>query len=440
MPGVAQSREERDGHRPTARNRGRGPVLRLSRDAGARTPLTRGHQTNVVSGATMPRIRSGKEYAASSHPRKFARRHGSLPGSLPGGQRVRAGPERRAAAMTRSGRSCWAGFVTLAVLVSGLGAVVAQPVAGAAKRTTKKHKTVEVTSTFRRVIQPADPTNPPTTPPAILPTLTCVRRVGRQQETVFGYDNQGNWSYDAASYNYILDGPERIADLGQPGQFLPGSHPSLFAVRTTRRATWVLEVPSMAEEQAFIPQPTPPRWQVSIKARHRGCAADVPQHFASVGSARFTATSYPDFPVPVDVARDQTGHITGYAVAAPGLQSQSACSPGGVPLEPRVVYGERGDNLVPLSPEQIIADNNGEIYTEVSTRQVADVHVNAGYVSFIFDIYGRCQFGTAVVEASQPLWIFTDYPPAQVSFFIANVNGVDEIDHFEVSPGGVRFR
>lgn len=191
----------------------------------------------------------------------------------------------------------------------------------------------------------------------------------------------------------------------------------------------------MAEQQQFIPNPTPPRWRVSIKGRRAPCAADVPVHFASTSFAGANT-----IPVVVDTARDAFLHITAYAIMPPELFSQTVCSPGGTPLQPRVVYEETGDNLVPLPPEQIIGTTGYAVLTEVAKRQVADVHAVAADFSVRFDVFGRCQFGNEIVEADQPFWTHTTYPPGRFSFSITEVNGLEEVTYIAISPGGVRFR
>lgn len=343
--------------------------------------------------------------------------------------------------MMRIVRSRWTGLISVALVMSGL-ATVAPPVsAGAASR---RNRTVEVTSTYRRVIEPADPTNPPTQPPAILPTVTCVRRVNRLKETVFGYEHQGSLAYRAdpgtqstplRGYNYFLDGSRTIADLGQLDQFLPGSHPSRFAVQTSRKPTWILEVPSVGAEG---PRPSSDleRWRISIKPRRAACGSSVPEHFASMRNSGFS------FPAPVDIVRDPTGRITQYSLDSSLSEfRQTLCSPGGVPVDPRVVFGYTEDNLVPLPSGQVIRvddlDHRSFTRTEVATRQVADA--SAGFqLRVIVDVYARCQFENDLVEAPDPRWDGND----DASWFgVGPTQGNQEIRVQLFDPGGgVRFR
>lgn len=345
--------------------------------------------------------------------------------------------------MTRIVRSRWVALVGIAVIVTALAGV--DGISSDAGASPRNNRTVEVTSTYRRVIEPSDPANPPSQPPTILPTITCERRVGRERETVFGYEHRGHLAYDAPpgtqgdalfGANYFRDGARNVVDLGQLTQFLPGSHPSRFAVRTVRRASWVLQVPAMGSEALPIGT-LPPRWQVSIKPRRAPCAPDVPQHFAAQrGIAGVDVT-------PVDVVRDTAGHITGYALQATVRNSATSCSAGGVPIEPRVVFGWADQNLVPLAPNQIIRhdiyDNFPWTRTKVALRQVADVHF-LSQASVITDTYGLCQFGTDIVESADPFWDNTDSSPPSVYFFVTVVNGVEELDGGGIGPGGVRFR
>lgn len=305
-------------------------------------------------------------------------------------------------------------------------------------------RSVTISAHSRIVIEPADPARPPELPPAILPTVTCVRRSHHQIETVFGYEHNGVRSYQTPQDgegtplrgNYFLDGSRQITDLGQLDQFLPGSHTSRFSVRTSRRATWVLEVPSLAEE-APNSIPPPRQWKISITARGPSCRRSVPRHFASM---RATA---PDF-APVDVVRDDTGRITRYSLGFT-QDGITLCSAGGTPVEPRVLWGYSGSaldgglNLVPLPPDQVVRIDQFESRlwprTAVAEREVADISQGVG-LEVIVDTYARCQFGDDIVEAPDPRWGGDDG-----SSFLVFVKPNQEI-HIQVfvPAGGVRFR
>jgi hypothetical protein len=310
-------------------------------------------------------------------------------------------------------RSIFVPVVALAMLVSGLGTLVNATDAGAAR-----NRTVEVTPQYKRIIKPADPLNPPSTPPAILPTVTCVRRIDRQKETVFGYVHNGIGSYDApintpSVANYFMVGRDTVSDLGQLDQFLPGDHPSRFAVRTARPARWVLDVPGLGSEtlgRAFAA----PYWRVTIKARRSDCGTEVPVHFA-VMRGGVTADGRA-----VDIERLHIvpDRITGYSLDFAPLAfstHQLSCSAGGTRDLPRLEYayaegtinGRSFDNLVPLPGAQVLGSQvlNGIVFTrtEVSTREVADVDVDTN-VKVLVDAYARCRFGATTVEAADAHW------------------------------------
>ena len=86
----------------------------------------------------------------------------------------------------------------------------------------------------------------------------------------------------------------------------------------------------------------------------------------------------------------------------------TVCGPGGVPVGPRVLYGYPEENLVALTADQIVRTDDfgqGSSYTRtaVDTRRVADVLQRAN-LNLILDTFGRCQFGSQVVEAPDPTY------------------------------------
>ncbi len=118
---------------------------------------------------------------------------------------------------------------------------------------------------FTRTVEPWIPGQPPTTPPLVNLTAACIRLVaGGQLEAVFGYDNPGTLS---ASVPFPQDGgvtngnvivrdtfrlrpPHQVTTIETEGpqatQFLPGSHPHVFAVRfaLNQQVAWQVRVPS----------------------------------------------------------------------------------------------------------------------------------------------------------------------------------------------------
>jgi hypothetical protein len=337
------------------------------------------------------------------------------------------------------GRSWSARLVAVFTIVAGIAVV---PVAGADAAVVRFGNTsVEVTARFVRVITPADPSNPPTEPPAILPTVTCVRRVDGKRETVFGYEHRGVWSHEigVGDRNHFLDGRTVVADLGQVDQFLPGNRPTRFSVRTTNVATWSLRVPSLTEELSTRVPPAA-LWRVSVTPLHAPCRRDVPRHFAvmrDVGAHQVA---------PVDVVRDSNGRISSYALDFGFVAGETRCSAGGVPLASRIVFGvsQFSFNVVPPAPEDVIrTDTIGSISwvrTESARQLVADARSQAG-VTMIYDVFGRCQFGSVTVEARDPRWD----PPSETgpfTFFsrVEEIDGVEQVAVSRAGGGGVRFR
>ena len=361
-----------------------------------------------------------------------------------------AGRTAWAVAMTRNVRSVVVRVVMVTMLVSMLAALVETPGAGAG---SKGKRTVEVAPQYKRIIEPADPLHPPTTPPAILPTVTCVRRVGKLRETVFGYVHRGIRYYDAPINdpfvtNSFMDGRDVVSDLGQLDQFLPGDHPSRFAVRTTRPAKWILDVPTLGTEVGR------PYWRVSIKARRSDCGAEVPIHFAvmrgvvsgSAGAMEADIVRHDPF-LPLRI----TGYSLEFGQRFFRVESLS-CSVGGTRVLPRLVYayaqgtlyGVSFDNLVPLPGAQVLGTQvlNGIAFTrtEVSRRQVADVNVDTK-VKVLVDAYARCRFGTSVVESADPHWGGDDGTQRNWSSWSLRPPDFEDFNLAAGLPGGgVKFR
>jgi hypothetical protein len=355
--------------------------------------------------------------------------------------------------VSRRIRSVVVVFVALMILTSGLGALPEEPTAFASNR----NKTVEVTPQYKRIIEPSDPSNPPTTPPAILPTVTCVRRVEGQKEVVFGYVHRGIRYYNAPVNdpfvtNYFMVGRDIVSDLGQLDQFLPGDHPSRFAVRTTRPAKWILDVPPLGFDEAGVIHPRV-YWRVSIKARRSDCGAEVPSHFAVMRGG----LSGSEIGRTVDIERlhIQPNRITAYSLefAQQFFRVRDLiCSAGGTRLFPRSVYlygqgtfsGRSFDNLVPLPGAQVLGTSvlNGIVFTrtDVSKREVADVSVTTN-VKVLVDAYARCQFGTTVVESADPHWGGDDGTQRIWSSWSLRPPAFEDFSYAAGSPGGgVRFR
>jgi hypothetical protein len=333
-----------------------------------------------------------------------------------------------------------AALVSMPAIATAAGANAARVDAGPTPSTLP---IVHITLQYLRVIVPADPANPPTEPPAILPTITCERFAGGQRQTVFGYQHVGERSYDSAiglpsqsarGYDYFFDGTTPVADLGQLDEFLPGNHPSRFEVSTANHPTWVLEVPGIGQEQPA--DAAKGMWRVIITPLFpTPCGPTVPQHFVSMrgeGGAR---------PTPADVVRDTSGRITQYALDFPVTGDQTICSPGGVPLEPRVLYGYTETNYVPLLASQIVRvdtlDSQAFTRTAVASRQVADAAAPSGG-RIILDSYGRCRFGNSLVEAPDPRYGGND----DGSFWgvFPNADDTQLVVELFVPGGGVRFR
>jgi hypothetical protein len=146
---------------------------------------------------------------------------------------------------------------------------------------------------------------------------------------------------------------------------------------------------------------------------------------SGVGTASAQATARPAASVDVvDVVYDVGGGVESYGVALSTSGVTSACSSGGTPLPPRTVFGYLADeevNVVPLDPSQYtesVIDPPGDLppytvrQTEVSTRAVADAYLpfNANGIGRLrvrafIDVFGRCQFGSTVVESTRPMYV-----------------------------------
>lgn len=155
---------------------------------------------------------------------------------------------------------------------------------------------------FTSTIEPADPDNPPTAPPAVDLTAACVRSVdGGQLEAVFGYDNLTpasvfvplapnlpvpNSSHPDVIMRFRDDGAVGIQDLGpQLTPFKPGPDPYAFAVRFTpqEEVAWQVDVPADNQSGA---------WTVTVDPHlNAGCPRAVPERFAVVQQYRLRIPS-----------------------------------------------------------------------------------------------------------------------------------------------------
>ena len=143
------------------------------------------------------------------------------------------------------------GLLTMAVVSSPAGAT---PTASAGSQLVHRG--------YTRTIEPFYPGHEATSPPSVLPTVACVRRVGRGQlEAVFGWDNPGPLSQEAPldyGLNEILhrkgDTTTDQSDGPQAEEFLPGHHPYAWALRfpAGEVPSWQLVVPPLDQTQGIL--------------------------------------------------------------------------------------------------------------------------------------------------------------------------------------------
>ena len=269
---------------------------------------------------------------------------------------------------------------------------------------------------------------------------------------MFGYDNPGTLSASApfpqnggvANGNVMvrdtfrLRPPHRVTTIETEGpqaiQFLPGSHPHVFAVRfaLNQQVAWQVRVPS--SDDPVID----PGWKVTVRPSLLSwCGRNVPKHFAVV---QHTLTSLG----PTNIEADSELGITSYDVEISSLIVRTACSAGGVPLPFDDVVGwPDHPNIEPL-PEGTYSElvlGNGAVYKmsgSIRQRDVLDVTEEVTWLGPISDVTGRCAFGNEVVN-SEVFWSGEPQGGHIAPIFDSEGKIVD-LDYGLVLPGGVRLR
>ena len=328
------------------------------------------------------------------------------------------------------------GLLTMAVVSSPADAA---PTASAAPHSVHR--------AYTRTIEPFYPGHEATSPPSVLPTVACVRRVGRGQlEAVFGWDNPGPLSQEAPldyGLNEILhrkgDTTTDQSDGPQAEEFLPGHHPYAWALRFAAGEvpSWQLVIPPLDQTQSIF------LWSVTVTPTFRTwCGPDVPRHFAAVQSA-LTGMQV------VDKVRDADGNVVSYRLAADLAPVTTVCSPGGTPLPAVSVMGWslQDQNLVPLRHRDVIRTVQQGIgtwagglvqKTFVTMRSVVDPQVRVHLYGPSRDVYGACRFRDGSVARALVYW---STPEVYSEFYLASRDGGPVDVQFEsVAPGGTRLR
>jgi hypothetical protein len=305
--------------------------------------------------------------------------------------------------MTRNPRRLFRGILAVALGATVAAAWPVVPVSAAPKPLPPPP--------YTSTIEPADPDNPPTAPPAVDLTAACVRSVdGGEREAVFGYDNHTPGSVfvplapdlpvpNSSQPNVILrfgdDGSLGIQDLGpQVTLFKPGRDPYAFAVRFTpqEQVAWQVNVP--AEDHSGA-------WTVTVFPHLDARCKGVPDHFAVVQQFRQR--------IPQIANRVLSGdpeHIVAYGMRQGVDTVRVACSSGGEPLAPTVRYGwPVGMNVGPVKVDyrvEVVLSGGTVVYemTEASERPVADIFQEVRWLGPIADVTARCAFGKKVVKST----------------------------------------
>ncbi len=326
--------------------------------------------------------------------------------------------------------------------------------------------------------------------PAATVTASCIV-AGRTTSTVwFGYTNTSGERVTAvvgADNAVGLSVPSNVINRGQVDQLLPGSVARAFAVGvpTGATATWTVKVPDLAN----------PGSSTTVSATGgpstAACAAGTTTRSATMQAGPGEIPSV-IFTVRKQV-RNSSGLLTGVAVQFGVADLTTTCSDGGVPLEPKVLWGyggstaqingalvgAAGDALAPLPARAIVRTDSTADYSFVrsyrSTRTVADpqrlwvfgnlqqqvqgtVPSARGLSSetVIADVVARCRFGTRVVTGPNTYWvdasgrpiafqIVTDMPTqttrsASSCFLNGSVVVNCDVPIIGPGPGGPRFR
>lgn len=281
----------------------------------------------------------------------------------------------------------------------------------------------------------------PDSPPVVVPTLTCIRRVrGGMREAVFGYANRADLSVQAP-----LDGSSNTMTGGisgaqaRPTQFLPGRHPYSFSVRYRPNdlPTWTFVSPDRVDVNY------PDLWKVSITptkawSTARSCRDRVPRRFANVQQAQtgFGVTNV------VREGGGDTTHIDSYDVQLGPTTITVGCTGRGQGRLDDVLYGwGLADNIGPVDDAQAVRVARGTnifLVTTDDTRPVGDSDVAVSMSEMSNDVSASCVYPNGTVVAGPVYW----------EDRIGEVFSIEQLqfgdDWFLVprldAPGGIRIR
>jgi hypothetical protein len=275
--------------------------------------------------------------------------------------------------------------------------------------------------------------------PAVQLFATCA--VARRGTTTVWFGYQNIWTERVVSPvgpgNDVLIDSLSIGNLGQVDQFQPGRVDRAFAVtlRSGQVATWAADVADLNNLSPTIDPPT--RVVASSSATTPACAVGTPIHSATPQSPAGLA----EMNVTLGGGdRQRKGMLTRSTVRFDVSGVISACSAGGVPLAPKVLFGymgpadqlgtlvlkSSGADYAPLAPRQIaqttVLGGTTVRWSTVAERSIADPQQLFTYGAtpaqatywpsargltsqrVIADVTARCRFGGRIVSSSTVYW------------------------------------
>ena len=340
------------------------------------------------------------------------------------------------------------------------------------------------------VLVPINPSASASVPaiPAATVTASCIVRGATTSTVWFGYSNSSGARITAlvgSNSNAVrLTVESYVVNRGQVEQLQQGSVERAFAVSvpTGTTATWTVQVPDLAS----------PGSSTTVSAAGGpstpACASGTATRSATMQALPGQSPSI-NFTSGKQV-RNNSGLLTRASVQFGISGLATSCSEGGVPLEPKVLWGyggptnvingavvsAAGDALVPLSASATVRVDSDPNYSFVrsyrSARTVADPQrlwvfgtlqeqvlgtalVARGLSSetVIADVVARCQFGTRIVSGPTTYWLDADGRPIAFQMVtdvptqstrsslrcLVIVAGCD-IPIIGIGPGGPRYR
>lgn len=331
--------------------------------------------------------------------------------------------------------------------------------------------------------------------PAVQLFATCA--VTRRGTTTVWFGYQNVWSERVVSpvgpgNDVLVDSLSR-GNLGQVDQFQPGRVDRAFAVSvpTGQVATWAVDVADLNYPSPAIDPPT--RVMASSSTDTPACRAGTPVKSATPQSA----SGAPQINITYGANdRVRKGLLVRSTVRFDVSGVTSACSAGGVPLAPKVVFGYMGPisqygalilasggaDYVPLSPRQIdrttLLDGTTVRWATVAERSIVDPQQLFTYGAtvaqstywpsargltsqrVIADVTARCRFGGRIVSSSTVYWVDgggAGAPFVSVTDFatqttrdanVCSTAGLGplnpavgcDVPYIGIGPGGVKFR